>query len=449
MVQKIVGDGYYIVQRNGGIYVGGRCNITVGESCNLMVQGTADVQIDGQAVINLHHGADIGVHEDVNIAIGGDLKFQVDGNITMKSKGTIGIQAADDITTKSETNIYTEAAEDVGIKSNGDFYIESQGDTNIFTAGSTFNQAVGDQHLLAAGHVNVDGSQFHGQNGAAEGAQSGVVVVKDKFTHTDEKPADENGEGGEAGTDLVPPEHHDFKESSTKFLRTPVRPSPPFIPKYQIEEENFAALEGYLANPDKFNNPAAAEGGVKQNYPGTPKDDGNGKSLRSSDSASDIGVFLEKQLQLADTGYWRESGQGGKPSNPNITRIWQDLGFTGKVWESDQTAWCMGFINWSLKQCGYRYVQSAGAKEIATNPSRWKATKIDVGSAETGDIVLWDYGHVNFVYFNKGKMTFVGGNQSPKNAGNNPNDGDVTMAWPSGYSPSRGGIVGVFRPSKD
>jgi hypothetical protein len=46
-------------------------------------------------------------------------------------------------------------------------------------------------------------------------------------------------------------------------------------------------------------------------------------------------------------------------------------------------------------------------------------------------------------------MTFVGGNQSPKQGGNNPNDGDVTQAWPGGYSSSKGGIVGIWRPSKD
>lgn len=108
----------------------------------------------------------------------------------------------------------------------------------------------------------------------------------------------------------------------------------------------------------------------------------------------------------------------------------------------------MGFVNWTLKQCGYRYVQSAGAREIANNPARWKAEKIDIGAVDTGDIVLWNYGHVNFVYIKNGKITFVGGNQSPSKGGNNPNDGDVTNSWPSGWTSSRGGIVGVFRPSK-
>ena len=72
-----------------------------------------------------------------------------------------------------------------------------------------------------------------------------------------------------------------------------------------------------------------------------------------------------------------------------------------------------------------------------------------IDQAEPGDIVLWNYSHVNFVYRNQGgKLSFVGGNQSPNKGGNNPNDGDVTNSWPGGWNSSRGGIVGIFRPSK-
>ena len=73
-----------------------------------------------------------------------------------------------------------------------------------------------------------------------------------------------------------------------------------------------------------------------------------------------------------------------------------------------------------------------------------------LGRAQPGDIVLWNFSHVNFVYTaDNGKLTFVGGNQSPKNKGNNPNDGDVTISWPGGWTSAKGGIVGIFRPSKE
>jgi hypothetical protein len=119
------------------------------------------------------------------------------------------------------------------------------------------------------------------------------------------------------------------------------------------------------------------------------------------------------------------------------------------MWATDQTAWCMGFINWTLKQCGYRYVQTASAKEIGNNTNRWNATKVSIEDAQPGDIVLWNFSHVNFVYTARdGKLTFVGGNQGGKSRDNNPSSGDVTISWAGGWTPNRGGIVGIFRPSK-
>jgi hypothetical protein len=115
----------------------------------------------------------------------------------------------------------------------------------------------------------------------------------------------------------------------------------------------------------------------------------------------------------------------------------------------------MGFVNWTLKQCGYRYVQEAGARAIAANPSRWGATQVSLGQAEAGDIALWSYGHVNLVYENKnGKVNFVGGNQLDKSRKsttgpkNNPDGGTVSISWPGGYNPSDGTLVSLWRPSK-
>jgi hypothetical protein len=69
--------------------------------------------------------------------------------------------------------------------------------------------------------------------------------------------------------------------------------------------------------------------------------------------------------------------------------------------------------------------------------------------AEPGDIALWSFGHVNFVYTNtNGRLTFVGGNQADK-AANNPSGGTVNQSWKGGYSvPGDGSLVAIFRPSK-
>jgi len=217
--------------------------------------------------------------------------------------------------------------------------------------------------------------------------------------------------------------------------------------------------EQYVANPTKYDNPQAGIAGVKRYFPGTPDDgkvdDVTASQIPSTAVSSDIPAFLAQCLsETSDKNTWRETGQKGNPSNPTITGIWGNLGFpTTGCWKSDQTAWCMGFVNFALKSCGYRYVQTASAKAIQANPSAWNATQVGLDEGEPGDIVLFNFSHVAFIYTaTAGKYTFVGGNQTPKaTAGqpkNNPDDGDVTIMYPNGWTSSFGNIVGIWRPSK-
>ena len=414
-VNKIVGDGYTIIDRNGAIYIGGACNLTVGNSVNILVQGSADIQVDGPSTINLNNNVDIGIGGDLNMVVGGDYNLQVDGNFNIKGNSSIAMESAAITSVKAGSALNMQALQNASIKSNADMFLEASGQQNI----------------KAGGNVNVDGAEFHGQEGSAG---VGVDVEDSKLA-------------------LTAPEFTDGRPDQFGTLSTPVRPSPPTDLKYALNEENQKLVDDYVANPSKYYNAGAAAGGVKPNYAGTPKTDESGASLIAGATASDLYQFLTKQLQLAESGYWRETGQNNAPSNANITRIWADLGYskTNPYWTTDQTAWCMGFVNWSLKQCGYRYVQEAGARAIKSNPDRWKATPItDFSQAEPGDIALWNYGHVNFVYSNKnGALSFVGGNQTPKAKTNNPSDGDVSLSWPSGYKlPGNGSLVGLWRPSK-
>jgi hypothetical protein len=230
----------------------------------------------------------------------------------------------------------------------------------------------------------------------------------------------------------------------------------------QITQQLASNAAAYLAAqqaapgvPNQYFNPSAAADGVKGNYAGTP-DDGRAQDpgveglINNSPTSSDIIPFLQKCLSEATRGLWRETGQGGKASNPNITGIWTNLGYPGaSPWNTDQTAWCMGFVNFALKSCGYRYVQTASAAAITQSPQKWNATQVPKDQAQPGDIAFWSYRHVNFVYTaNNGKYTFVGGNQTPKGGSNNPDDGDITTSYPGGTSASNSNWVSCWRPSK-
>lgn len=226
-----------------------------------------------------------------------------------------------------------------------------------------------------------------------------------------------------------------------------------------LPAEDQAAAEVLVADyvaaqngqPNAYYKAAAAADGVKGNYAGTPEasvvPDG---AVASDPTASDIIPFLDARLAEAKTGAWRETGQGGAASNSKITGIWTNLGYpASSPWTTDQTAWCMGFVNYGLKSCGYKYVQTASAAAITTNPEKWTAKQVPKAEAQPGDIAFWSYRHVNFVYTAaNGKYSFVGGNQTPSGGKNNPDDGDITISYPGGTAASNANWVSCWRITK-
>jgi hypothetical protein len=225
-----------------------------------------------------------------------------------------------------------------------------------------------------------------------------------------------------------------------------------------VVEEVTSQVNTYVAaqngQPNQYYSAAAAADGVKGNYAGTVDDATTATAAVSTISTdttfSSLVPFLSKCLDEAAAGKWRETGQGGKPSNPTITGVWQNLGYPNSgIWTTDQTAWCMGFVNFGLKSCGYRYFQTASAAAITTNPEKWNAVQVPKDQAQPGDIAFWSYRHVNFVYTaQNGKYTFVGGNQTPSGGKNNPDDGDLTKSYPNGTGANNANWVSCWRPSK-
>jgi cell wall-associated NlpC family hydrolase len=226
-----------------------------------------------------------------------------------------------------------------------------------------------------------------------------------------------------------------------------------------IEAEQLAALQDFVSNPNqpKYKMPAdAVANGMSENYPGTvdtsgykstippaptnppniatPSDTGSKFSfiggnqggtggnnpmggtvsvswpsgwthqkggivgiIRPSSSASVL-PFL--QQCVAQPGTWNETGMGGGPSNPTILNIWRELRMPQSgIWLSDQTAWCAGFVQYALKQSGMKWIPEAGAVATIQKAQSFGATKVEnMSDAQPGDIVLWSYRHVNFIY---------------------------------------------------
>lgn len=222
-----------------------------------------------------------------------------------------------------------------------------------------------------------------------------------------------------------------------------------------------------ITNPDRFFDPANEQGGIKGNATPTPNVSGGDTKqvtgLPCVPGGENIQSFLNKCLSEAVNGTWRETGQGGRPSNPNITGIWPYIGICATPptggWASDQTAWCMGFVQFVLKSCGYKYFSTASAASIADPRSGCTLVTSNINEVPTkgqpGDVFLYGRsggsGHVCFLYqMESAQAGFVswsqvGGNQTPKGEHSN-NDGDVTKSRP-GLNYAAANFKGLYRPS--
>ena len=95
-------------------------------------------------------------------------------------------------------------------------------------------------------------------------------------------------------------------------------------------------------------------------------------------------------------------------------------------------------------------MQSARAYDFRDKTSVYGGVPVPLDQGQPGDIVVWNYSHVNFIYTSPrpGVYSFVGGNQSDKASAtnNNPSGGTITNSWKGGWTQSRGRISGIFRP---
>lgn len=118
-INYIVGDGFYITENNGNIYIGGTCNITVAGPMNLLCQGDANVEVKGQVDAVFHNNVNMGVALDLNVAVGGDYNVLVEGNYNVevgktsntRAIGTMSIESTDALKLKTAKSMSLEGGD--------------------------------------------------------------------------------------------------------------------------------------------------------------------------------------------------------------------------------------------------------------------------------------------------------------------------------------------------
>lgn len=239
-------------------------------------------------------------------------------------------------------------------------------------------------------------------------------------------------------------------------------PVAPVSTSYEVSEAAPAIAEAAtLTTPVVVPVTSTEQSAIETGYQGTPATAvTTSTGIITTAVSTDFVGWMASRVAEAKRGMWsRVSDPAPKPpaskaaSNLNIMGIWSSLGMTWYA-NHDQTAWCMGFVNFALKQNGYAWCKEAAAVAIRDKPQRWNAVSVPLDQGQPGDIALWKYGtgnHVNFIYSRtaNGAYTFVGGNQGAKDVSNNPVTSSVSQSWLTGYKvPGNGTLIGLWRPSK-
>ena len=202
------------------------------------------------------------------------------------------------------------------------------------------------------------------------------------------------------------------------------------------------------AKPYRFTGPVtAAYQQLGVNVPDVPGA-GGGDSPSAIPAAADIKTFLDNVLR--ESSKWtRGQPPLGPKGNANIVECFKQ---SGAPQLGDRDKWCAAFVNFVLKQCGYKCAGFVGSIEYLNSRAAFGGTLIsDPLTAQPGDIAIFSYGHVAFVYTNSsGKMTFCGGNQDKTATieNNNPVYSTVSIAWPGGGTTTQASVIGIVRPVK-
>lgn len=114
-VNRIVGDGYHILERNGYIFIGGAANVTVNGNIRILVNADANIDVTGNATLNVGGEGAINTAGNMSMNVGGEFKLKA-ANIKMDSGSDFNVTATGDNKLTSGGNAEINAGGDANIE---------------------------------------------------------------------------------------------------------------------------------------------------------------------------------------------------------------------------------------------------------------------------------------------------------------------------------------------
>lgn len=128
-VNRVVGDNYQIVDRNGFISITGDATVNVAGNINIVCQSNASIDVAGNTSINTHGDFSIHAGRNVSICAGGGLHLWANQDASFQAKNNVNIMSTDQ-------SLFITANDDLGLLAvTGDSYF-SASKGSIFVSGN-------------------------------------------------------------------------------------------------------------------------------------------------------------------------------------------------------------------------------------------------------------------------------------------------------------------------
>ena len=304
-VNKIMGDGFEIIERNGFIYIKGGYTVTVDGAFNLRTDNVFNLEVSGAANINIYNNANINVSGDANMAVGGTfnlrankINMQSEGQFNIKAKGGLNLMADKDMNVYSVGSLLVETEGNISNKTKGSISLQSETDTNIKSGGLLNLESTGKLNLKSgevaslsgssvninsSGSVAIDGSSIQLNDGASsEAGSAGEAKPAKKAGQADiELPIETRGT---SGVSQLPPLPLNTRKSEVGF---------------ENNDPNNGDLNAYRANRVKNNE--MSKSGVSQDTFAKESTKPAGSSSPSG-VASDVSAILNMSVDAFNAG---------------------------------------------------------------------------------------------------------------------------------------------------
>lgn len=168
MVNRIVGDGFEIMERNGFVYVKGAYCVTVDGAMNLRTDNVLNLEVSGAANIFVYDNANINVSKDCNLAVGASLNAKAN---------TINLESENQFNIRAGTGLNIQSGKDMNIKSGASIKTESDANISLKSVGAIYSESAGDINHKAAGGVNISsGKATNIRSAAATNIEASAAV---------------------------------------------------------------------------------------------------------------------------------------------------------------------------------------------------------------------------------------------------------------------------------